>query len=145
MKNSSKIAFIATVITITATIVFVACKKESTNIDKVATEQAVKQQKSDDITPPILTSTYFISENGPDGPFFDVYGNPVDMAPIFEEPIGTGELSSIKDVYYVSCDPDKPATNCGTVWVDINGVDQKGVYWCDPNRERYEIDLSWHL
>lgn len=140
-----RLVILAAVAALSAGLVFVACTKEETNTDKIATEQVVKQQKSDDITSPVLTSTYFISENGPDGPFFDVYGNPVDMAPIFEEPVGTGDLSSINDVYHVSCDPDKPATNCGTVWVDINGVDHKGVYWCDPNRERYEIDLSWHL
>ncbi len=140
-----RLVILAAVAALSAGLVFVACKKEETNTDKIATEQVVKQQKSDDITSPVLTSTYFISENGPDGPFFDVYGNPVDMAPIFEEPVGTGDLSSINDVYHVSCDPKQPATNCGTVWVDINGVDHKGVYWCDPNRERYEIDLSWHL
>ncbi len=140
-----RLVILAAVVALSAGLVFVACKKEETNTDKIATEQVVKQQKSDDITSPVLTSTYFISENGPDGPFFDVYGNSVDMAPIFEEPVGTGGLSSIDDVYYVSCNTKLPATNCGTVWVDINGVDHKGVYWCTPDRERYEIDLSWHL
>ena len=45
MKITSKIALMAIAIMTTATIVFVACKKESTNIDKVATEQVVKHQK----------------------------------------------------------------------------------------------------
>ncbi|MBO4581230.1 MAG: hypothetical protein J5701_02970 [Bacteroidales bacterium] len=137
-----KLFIFAAVAALSAGLVFVACKKESANIDKVATEQVVKHQKTEGDS---LTSTYFISENGPDGQFYDVYGNPIDMTPTFDEPVGTGSLSSIANVYYVSCDPKQPATNCGTVWVNINGVDHKGVYWCTPDRERYEIDLSWHL
>ena len=110
MKQISKIAFMAIVITITATIVFVACKKEITNTDKVATEQVVKHQKAEGDS---LTSTFFTSENGPDGPFFDEYGNSVDMAPIYDSPVGQGGLSSVNNVYHVTC--VVPGNTCGRV------------------------------
>ena len=68
------------------------------------------------------------------------------MGPIYEEPVGIGRLfSDGQGGYRVECEINPNGTTCGTVWVDINGVDQKGVYWCTPDREKYIIDLSWHL
>ncbi|MBO4739208.1 MAG: hypothetical protein J5606_06560 [Bacteroidales bacterium] len=135
-----KIFLAAVAAFVVAGLVFVACKKEITNTDKVATEQVVKHQKLEGDS---LTSTFFTSTNGPDGPFYDEYGNFVDMAPIYEPPVGEGGLSSIDNIYHVTC--VLPGNTCGRVWVDINGVDHEGVYWCDPNGNNHIIDLSWRL
>lgn len=104
--------------------------------------QAVKQQKAEAV-PIDSNSVFFTSEGCPDGWFMDEYGHYVAMQPIYEQPVGEGGLSSIGDVYHVTC--VSPGNTCGRVWVDINGVDKEGVYWCDPNGNNHKIDLSWHL
>ena len=146
MKNLRIVSIVATIIIFAATTVFVGCKKEETKTDKEVMNQVVKQRKSESVEPINPSSTFFISENGPGGPFHDEFGNSVEMGPIYEEPVGIGRLfSDGHGGYRVECEINPNGTTCGTVWVDINGVDQKGVYWCTPDREKYIIDLSWHL
>ena len=123
MKQISKIAFMAIVITITATIVFVACKKEETNIDKVANEQVVKHQKTEGDY--IDIPEVFYSSDGIT--FYDGNGTAVTGIHVdYGEKYGHAQFSSEGKI--ASC--TRPGNDCGdaTIWDDETTMSWSAVY-----------------
>ena len=128
MKQISKIAFMAIVITITATIVFVACKKEITNTDKVATEQVVKHQKAEGDTifniPNVLYSSDGIT-------FFDENGTAVTGIHVeYGDLCGTAVLGTDENgnQHIISCESNE--NNCGNAIISYDGtsISQPAIY-----------------
>ena len=113
---------------VVAGLVFVACKKEITNTDKVATEQVVKHQKAEGDTifniPNVLYSSdgiTFFDENGTAVTGIHVeYGDLCGTAVL-----GTGENGN---QHIISC--ESPGNNCGNAIISYDGtsISQPAIY-----------------
>ena len=123
-----KLFIFAAVAALSAGLVFVACKKEITNTDKVATEQVVKHQKTEGV-PIVEIPEVFYSSDGIT--FFDGNGNAVTGIHVeFGELYGrvqTGTDSQGHE-HIVSCTP--PGNECGdaTIWDDVTTMSWSAIY-----------------
>ncbi len=144
-----------------ASVVLVACQKEvSTFEEQQDVQNNVSQIKihkdgddewefniEDSLSTEWVLSTYFFYSDDPENYFLDEDLNTYYFAfpPIFDQPIGDGGVDWIQGGKHVICRVKDGGTNCGRVWVDVNGVDNEGVYYRDPVSDTCYIDMSWHL
>jgi len=119
-----KLFIFAAVAALSAGLVFVACKKEITNTDKVATEQVVKHQKTEG-EPIVEIPEVFYSSDGIT--FFDGDGNAVTGIHVdYGEKYGHAQFSSEGKI--ASC--TRPGNDCGdaTIWDDETTMSWSAVY-----------------
>ncbi|MBO4543684.1 MAG: hypothetical protein J5725_10955 [Bacteroidales bacterium] len=109
-------------------LVFVACKKEITNTDKVATEQVVKHQKAEGDTifniPNVLYSSDGIT-------FFDENGTAVTGIHVeYGDLCGTAVLGTDENgnQHIISCESNE--NNCGNAIISYDGtsISQPAIY-----------------
>ena len=112
---------------VVAGLVFVACKKEETNIDKVANEQVVKHQKTEgdyiDIPEVFYSSdgiTFF------DGNGTAVTGIHVEFGELYGH-VQTGNDSQGHE-HIVSCTPSGNECGDATIWDDVTTMSWSAIY-----------------
>ena len=118
-----KIFLAAVAAFVVAGLVFVACKKEITNTDKVATEQVVKHQKTEGDY--IDIPEVFYSSDGIT--FYDGNGTAVTEIHVdYGEKYGHAQFSSEGKI--ASC--TRPGNDCGdaTIWDDETTMSWSAVY-----------------
>ena len=108
--------------------VFVACKKEETNIDKVANEQVVKHQKTEEVPiveiPDVLYSSDCIN-------FFDENGNAVtEIHIVVGDANQRAEVGVYTDTRRPSVHCYGTGNNCGEVIIydDVTTIEYHGRY-----------------
>ena len=121
-------------------LVFVACKKEITNTDKIATEQVVKHQKTEEVPivefPDVLYSSDGIN-------FFDENGTAVTGIHVtFGEANQRAEVGTYTDTGRPSVHCFGTGNNCGevTVYNDVTTIERHGRYAILAD-DSYIIDL----
>ncbi len=123
-----KIFILAAVAALSAGLVFVACKKEETNIDKVATEQVVKHQKTEGVPiveiPDVLYSSDCIN-------FFDENGTAVTgLHIVVGDANQRAEVGEYTDTGRPSVHCYGTGNNCGEVIIydDVTTIEYHGRY-----------------